>query len=229
MRSGHSSRVRIPKALLAVAALLAGCGGSDEPPRTQATETPTEAAPTPLATIDAEGDKRIVADVQLTVGDVPPGWQEIGDNRANRSRCPGPASARETATARDGSPPFTSSDETAAAKAFEDVSSDDTRQCLADELIRRIGGTNDGVEIGDPVPERVGATALGDDADAGRITIPISGDDGSQSEMIADLAFVRVGRGLVLMTYANLVEPLDESLRIDLTGKVVDRLTTELG
>ena len=50
----------------------------------------------------------------------------------------------------------------------------------------------------------------------------------SKTGIVADLAFVRVGRGLVLMTYANLAKPLPDALRADLTGKVVDRLTTEL-
>jgi hypothetical protein len=46
------------------------------------------------------------------------------------------------------------------------------------------------------VPERVGATAVGHAAAAGRIAIAISGADGSRATGVADLAFVRVGRGL---------------------------------
>ena len=194
-----------------------------------------------MATIDLEGDKRIVKAVQLQAGDLPSGWQERDTSDSNRSKCPDVRSARTSATARGDSPQFSASeitsaesaaylyaDEAAAAKAFEGVSSDATRQCLADELGGRLEQPENGVEIGEPVPERVGATAMADDAEAGRITIPLS-RDGTETGIVADLAFVRVGRGLVLMTFANLQEPLDESLRIELTRKVVERLTTELG
>ena len=235
--------MRIPIAFLAVAALVAGCGGSDEPPdppQTRATETPTQEAPTPMATIDAEGDQATVKAVQLTLEDLPSGWQDSGNDDKNRSKCPGAESARETATATGDSPQFSASDTTsaesatylytddaAATKAFESVASDETRQCLADELVSRLGDTTNGVEVGEPVPARVGATALGDDADAGRITIPLSRGE-TRTGIVADLAFVRVGRGLVLMTYANLAKPLPDVLRADLTGKVTERLTAEL-
>ncbi len=240
---GHLSEVKISIALLALTALVAGCGGSDDPPdppQTQATETPSQAAPTPMATIDAEGDRATVKAVQLTLEDLPSGWQDSGNDDANRSKCPGAESARETATATGDSPQFTASettsvesatylytDEAAATKAFESVASDETRQCIADELISHLDEPANGVKIGEPVPERVGATALGDDADAGRITIPLSRGE-TKTGIVADLAFVRVGRGLVLMTYANLAKPLPDALRAELTGKVTDRLTTEL-
>ena len=248
-RRGHAARVIIERirprgaVLLAATALVAGCGGSDEPAeptRTQATETP--AAPTPMATIDLEGDKATAKIVQLRQADLPSGWQDRGTTDSNRSKCPDVVAARETATARGDSPQFSASDTTsaesavylytddaAAAKAFEGMSSDETRQCLADELSGRLEEPTNGVEIGEPVPERVGATAVpgSDDADAGRITIPLS-RGGTETGLLADLAFVRVGRGLVLMTFANLAEPLDEELRIELTRTVAERLSAEL-
>jgi len=242
---GHLREVKIPIALLAVTALVAGCGGSDEPtdpPETQATETPSQAAPTPMATIDAEGDKATVKAVQLTLEDLPSGWQGEASSGEGRSNCPAVREARETATARGDSPQFSPSETTiaesaaylytddgAATKAFGLVSSAKTLQCLADELVQRVGDPGNGVEIGEPAVEQVQAEPAGDEGAARRITIPLSGDDGSEATAIADLEFARIGRGLVLMTYGNLTEPLDGALRAQLTRTVAERLTTELG
>jgi hypothetical protein len=68
---------------------------------------------------------------------------------------------------------------------------------------------------------------LGDERDASRITLPVT-SEGTEVDVFADHVLVRVGRGLALLTFVDVLSAFDEELSADLTSTVVRRLAAGL-
>jgi hypothetical protein len=233
-------------AALAVAMLaFVGCSDDDDRATSQASTTEAETAP---ATETSE-DQRIADEAQLTLEDFPTGWQENDENaqEPEQSPCDAVKEARGSTTARGASPDFSEgnnteagsfayiyADEPDAAQAFDALASDETRECLgqsiADELADQAaerGVTGSDLEVGDASTSRVSIDPLGDDREAIRVQVPIS-SEGVDADYYIDAAYIRVGRGIALLTTIDLLSPFDEELRADLLSKVVRRLSTSL-
>jgi hypothetical protein len=68
---------------------------------------------------------------------------------------------------------------------------------------------------------------LGDQRDAGRLTIPLT-SGGVVVDLVLDVVFVRVGRTVDLILFLNTFSPFDEEVRGDLTSATVRRLSAAL-
>jgi len=242
-----SVSIRRPAGVLAVTLLLAACGGDDKQSagstpaadRTAAAETPTAAA-----TADPAADQKLADDAQLTLEDLPAGWRIGEQQNDNRSNCEAVRSARETAGTRAHSPQFTFEDgtaivksavylypdERAAGETLRSLSADETRTCLSDEMTRRFAAAaraSGEDEFGDPRASRLPIEPHGDERSAARVMIPMT-SEGSEIPGYIDFEFIRAGRGLIVMTYGDVLEAFDDDLRADLTGNVVRSLSAGL-
>jgi hypothetical protein len=227
--------MRLSLALVACGALplLAACGGGDKEP----------AEPRLRPTATAPADATIAARAQLRLVDLPAGWQRSGGPVDTPADCAGVRGPRAATSARANSPTFTEgndrqadsgvylfADAARARAAFGELTSEATRRCLGDWLARRISeqaGAGDDLSVGKPAGARLPVGPLGDRADAGRVTLPLSAA-GADVELSADFVFVQVGRGIALFAFVDVLAPFDADLRADLTGKVVRRLAAGL-
>jgi hypothetical protein len=213
--------------------LLAACGGGDEGPVEQRLR-PTATAP---------ADATIAARAQLRLADLPAGWQLSGAPVDTPADCAGVRGPRAAASGRANSPTFIEgndkqadsgvylfADAARARAAFGELAADATRKCLGAWLAKRIrarAGAGDDLKVGKPSSARLRVGPLGDRADAGRVTLPLSAK-GADVELSADFVFVQVGRGIALFAFLDVLAPFDADLRADLTGKVVRRLAAGL-
>ena len=229
--------MRLSLALVACGALplLAACGGGDK--------EPAEPRLRPTATAPAPADATIAARAQLRLVDLPAGWQQSRGPVDTPADCAGVRAPREATSGRANSPTFTEgndrqadsgvylfADAARARAAFGELTSEATRRCLGDWLARRISeqaGAGDDLSVGKPSSARLPVGPLGDRADAGRVTLPLSAA-GADVELSADFVFVQVGRGIALFAFVDVLAPFDADLRADLTGKVVRRLAAGL-
>ena len=225
-------RVSLGVVACATVPLLAACGGGDEGPVEQRLR-PTATAP---------ADATIAARAQLRLADLPAGWQRSGGPVDTPADCAGVRGPRAATSARANSPTFTEgndrqadsgvylfADAARARAAFGELTADTTRRCLGRWLAKRIrqqaGG--DRLQVGKPAGARLRVGPLGDRADAGRVTLPLSAN-GADVELTADFVFVQVGRGIALFAFVDVLAPFDADLRADLTRKVVRRLAAGL-
>ena len=243
-----SVSIRRPAGALAVTLLLAACGGDDKQSAgsTPAADRPAAATgtPTAAAAADPAADQKLADDAQLTLEDLPAGWKIDEQENDNRSNCEAVRSARETAGTRAHSPQFTSEDGTAIVKSavylypderaasdtLRSLSADETRTCLSDEMTRRFAAAaraSGEVEFGDPRASRLPIEPHGDERSAARVMIPMT-SEGSEIPGYIDFEFIRAGRGLIVMTYGDVLEAFDDDLRADLTGNVVRSLSAGL-
>ena len=216
-------------------ALLAACGAEAEKP---VGERVRSTAPAPKPT-----DATIAARAQLRLGDLPAGWQRLRKADESTADCAGVRGPRAAASGRANSPTFTEANErqadsgayvfadaAKARAAFRKLTAASTRACLGDwlaEKIRESAGPEDELEVGEPAGARLPVEPLGDRAEAGRVTLPLSAK-GADVELTADFVFVRVGRGIALFAFVDLLTPFDADLRAELTRTVVARLAAGL-
>ena len=240
-RGGGRLRCLLPLLLLGL--VLLGCDGDEEedaaaPATTTAQSAP--ASPTETAEPDPAADKRIAEESGLVLEDFPSGWQENDEDPDRVSRCAAIQEARETTSARGGSPRFSRhnnntsaesvtyvyAEEPAAAEAFAQLATAETRSCLADDA-RDVLEEDGSLEVGEPETARVAMDPLGDERDASRITFPVT-SEGTELDVFADYVVVRAGRGLALLTFIDVLSPFDEELGAELTSRVVRRLSSGL-
>ncbi|MDA0180199.1 hypothetical protein OJ997_07830 [Solirubrobacter phytolaccae] len=241
--------------LLSLTTLLAaaGCGGDEpeeraaEPPA--ATATATEAA-TETATATAtetpsaaSGDDEQVAEAStLKAEDFPSDWtSEPRDGDDTDSGCKDFEAAKADAAARVDADDFSKGqttfaintvwiyeDEAGATEAFKSVGTEKTRECFAEALAKQLAGESDGPEVGDVTEQYLEVGEVGDEVEAGRVTIPL--ETGGQSiDLALDLVFARAGRGITLLGFLDVQAPFAASLRDELTNKAVDRLAENAG
>ena len=217
-------------AALACAAGLAGCGGAADPPRVD--ERP--AAATEQANVE-----RIASTSLLTADDFPPGWAASTAEPSLTVRCAASVAARRAASARANSPTFSTdrstavsetvyvfADEATAARSLAALTATRTRSCLAAQLRRRLARTSTAT-IGKPLSVRLPVEPLGDDHAAARIRLPAS-SDALTIDVVFDLDFVRIGRALQVVVFADTSEPFAGALRERLTAAAADRLRSNL-
>jgi hypothetical protein len=237
LRSGSTVLAAMRLSLVLVACgtlpLLAACGSGDQEPVEQRLRS--------AAT--APADATIAARAQLRLDDLPAGWQRLRKADESTADCPGVRGPRTATSGRANSPTFTDANErqadsgvyvfadaAQARAAFGELTSDATRKCLGDWLAKRIreqAATEADLKVGKPSSSRLRVGPLGDRADAGRVTVPLSAE-GADVELSADFVFVQVGRGIALLAFLDVLAPFDADLRADLTAKVVGRLAAGL-
>lgn len=232
-----------------LAALTVACGGDDEPaanrPGTSdatasatATATTTATA-TPSPIIGRAGDRQAAEQSTLQLEDFPSGWTQDDKASSNRARCDAVTEARSTATGTADANRFNNgdttqvqstvyvfADEAEATDAFANLSSKETRACYAEQVTDAFS-SQDELEIGEVRTGSLSLDPLGDARAASRVTIPVSAD-GIDVDVLVDLVFIRVGRGLSLGLFVDTFSPFDEDLRGDLSAKTVRRLESEL-
>ena len=200
--------------------LVTGCGSSS-------THTTNPAA-----------DQRIATDAQLKLSDFPSGWEQKGNTEEskNETGCEGVAAAQASATAKKTSPDFEHSNELAessaymysdmsgATQAFSQLSSQSTRTCLADALVK---GVTSEATIGKITSGQVSIPPLGDERAAARVAIPASAE-GKTVTAYLEPVFVRTGRAVATLMLLNFATPFDTTLRDKLATTVVDRLDAGL-
>jgi hypothetical protein len=190
-------------------------------------------------------EQRIAAGAQLRLADFPSGWQAGGRNESLPSRCPAVKEAKRAVSARVTSAVFAHgkntqaesavylySDTATAQQSFAALTTSATRACLARELAARLEkaarASRARLAVGQPRTGRVAVDRLGDEHDAARITLPVR-TRATDVDLIVDIVYIRVGRGLALPFFVDALAPFDQDLRADLTGKVVHRLAAQLG
>jgi hypothetical protein len=231
---------------------LFGCGGDDDDDSAARTTTTDSRAAAPTETraepADRAADRRIAEDAVLVLEDFPTGWQQEDedDDDNEETDCSGVRDARETLSARATSPRFSQGetknaenvtyvygDDPAARTAFAGLASSETRTCIGQDLGERLAeaagptGQGGGTQVGEPETSRVSIELLGDEREAARITVPVSAE-GIDVDLIIDLVFVRVGRGIALVTVTDALTPFDEDLKAELTSTVIRRLSAAL-
>jgi hypothetical protein len=242
----------IAAVLTAGAMTLAACGssgssrtiGSAAGPRTTAVPNATQAPVAPG--VDPAADRRAANQAVMRLADFPSGWQQEDNSAVSEPPpCPGVREAREAATARGEASTFsdgdststtnvtyTYADEQAAKRAFDVWSSRATRLCLGRETGRRVReasgpGGQGFATVGRVSTSRLAVEPLGDDRAAARVTVPLSAP-GIDVDISADFVFVRVGRGLVELTFVDTHTRFDADLRKDLIAKLTRRLSAAI-
>jgi hypothetical protein len=246
MRAGNRTvpRARAVAAALALAViLLAGCGGSSSSTRTTraAGSAATAAAP---PSSNRAADQRVASDAELRLTDFPAGWKESARAQATgQSPCRSVEAAKAATSARGTSRDFSNNrdvpaaysavylyaDATTAGHWFDELSSRDTRSCLAAVLANGLANGSNGV--GDKPDEittgRVALQPIGDERAEARLTVP-TGPDGASDDLNAAVIFVRVNRGVAVLTLLDTTKQFDQTLASRLARAVVDRLGARL-
>lgn len=249
--SWHWVRLRAMRlrALIALAgvAVVSGCGGDENTqtvtvPATQGTPS-TSAAPTTTASPSAADDKRAADGAVLQLSDLPSGWtakDDEDDSTTTTSKCAAVRDSRSQASARASSSDFQKdngevsntvyvySDEGQARAAFSNLVSRDTRVCLGKEFRDVIDENveDDDAKIQDASTSELNITPVGSESAAARITIPYKAI--LDSELNADLVFVRVGRAVSLVIAFDDGSTFDDDLRGELVGVAARRLDKQL-
>ena len=237
-------------ALVLAVIALAGCGSSSSSSSTNtstATSAPAAASTTTTATQPAPNkaaDQRVARLAVLRLTDFPAGWAE-SDKPAETGQSPCQAinSAKSATTARDSSHTFSENndatqadstvyvyaDTASASRWFGEVSSSATRSCLGDALGKGLAknAQGQGAKLGEITTSSLSIEPVGDDRAAGRLAIPIS-SGGATISVTLDLIFVRVDRGIAILTLVDTLTPFDQTLAAKLTRDVVGRLGTGL-
>ena len=216
--------------------LVTGCGGSSD------SKSASTQEPTATATSDRAADRAIALDSTLKLEDFPSGWTqaEEGEEPA-RVQCEQIEAAKAKTTARTNPPRFSAgentavqssvylfADESTAERAFEQVAGKSTRLCYVEAVLQALEQRKD-LEVGDATSARLALDPLGDQRDAGRVTVPLTTAEGVEVDLVADMVFVRSDRGLSLGLFIDVVSPFDSDLREQLTATSAQRLSDNLG
>lgn len=224
---------------LACAALIASCGGDDASPAdTGGGQGNAQQSGTPEP--DRGSDRKVAKSALLARADFPSGWAERKDSNADdtASRCSKYGLGGRPVNAKTDSPVFqgknasafnsvvVAGDETASRAIYADITGTKVRKCLARELAHQLGQI-DGADVGKPRSSPLAADPVGDEHEALRVAVPISGQ-GQRLKVTCDFVFVRVSRAVTFNLFLDVGTKFDEGLRGDLTGKVVERLDAGL-
>jgi hypothetical protein len=185
-------------------------------------------------------DRELAERARLTLEDFPSDWTAAAPDARRTAKCDAVDEAKRTASARARSPLFTRgentetqttiylfADEQAAQHAFDGISAQETRDCYVKQLTAAINGSGR-AKVRDVETTRLSIDPFGDEHDAARITVAFTAND-VDADLVIDLIYVRVGRGLSLGLFRDVFSPLDEQLRAKLTATSADRLANALG
>ena len=114
--------------------------------------------------------------------------------------------------------------EDAAQEGFGLLSSEDTRECIAEEFGKQLADETD-LDVGEVRAARLSIDPLGDEREAARLTVPVT-SDGVDVDLVIDIRMIRVGRAADLMLFFNASSPFDEDLAAELTSSTVRRLSS---
>jgi hypothetical protein len=219
--------------VLALAALLAGCGGdSDSPPQASQPSTLTTARPA----ANAVADRRIADRALLRLSDFPTGWEaqdeDDDEDDAELSNCTALKRLRQTRSGTASSPSFAQGSSQQArhnvslfataddaSSILEEITSSATRRCLAKEFAATIeDSAEDGSKPPDTSTGELRVAPVGAESRAYRITVEYSVSDLNVSAFIDVLAFRR-GRGVSLFLLLDVLTPFDEDLGAQLASR----------
>ena len=171
----------------------------------------------------------------LKLSDFPQGWVEEPDPRPKDTKCEAAKTAFDAAAGSAESGRFTDQtfpsvtgsvyiydDEAAAEQAFQGLGEQATHECVGKEVADAIAEQL-GIEIGDIEAEPL---SIGDYA-ATRLTISATAF-GIEVDAPFDIVVARSGRGITYWVFGSSQTPFDETLRDQLLGTAVDRLTENL-
>jgi hypothetical protein len=184
-------------------------------------------------------DRELAEQARLTLEDFPSGWTAADADSRKIAKCDAVDAANRTASARARSPLFTHgentetqttiylfADEQAARDAFDGISAQETRDCYVKQLTAAITASGR-AKVRDVKTTRLSIDPLGDRHDAARITVAFTAHD-IDADLVIDLIYVRVGRGLSLSVFLDVFSAFDEKLRAKLTAASADRLANAL-
>jgi hypothetical protein len=234
--------LRLVGCLVLAGAALAGCGGDNE----AGDETTT----TDSGAGDAFGppgkEDELAGSVVLRLSDFPRGWTE-GEMPEDEGQsddfkgCPEleqeAAEVEKSGTGTAASAQFSLPDtatvdseatvfenEEAATRSLALFERPEVADCIssaAEQGPRQ--GAEDGYEYGQPVTRREPALAVGDDAVAYRVTLPVTVESGSFT-FLMDIVAVRAGRLVAYVISTGEDEPLDANLQQQLARAVANRM-----
>ena len=217
----------VSAAVVAVALLIAGCGGSHKSADTATQLRRPTGATTPTATAETRpevpADHAIASGALLTLPDFPTGWeqqgqsrgQELADLSGDRDR-PGVAvRPRHQPPVRQGlrrlrgrcrlrvSEPSEAPDVVRRAERLPPTDSASARRWATSSPRRRQSSSATKVTFGQPSAGSLSISTVGDQSAAGRITIPYT-VQGLNPNAVVDLVFVRVDRGIQILVVHRL-------------------------
>lgn len=237
-------------AVVATALLIAGCGSSHKSADTATHASTPTSATTPTATAEnrpeVPADHAIASGALLTLPDFPTGWQQQDQSGGKSSlTCPAIATARASLSGRATSPQFAKGSDdfvddvvyvypsaSAAQTSFAGLSGATDRLCigkaLGNQLAKAAASTSSTkVTFGQPSSAVLSISPVGDQAAAGRITIPYT-VQGVNLEAVVDLVFVRVDRGIQILSFIGSAGAFDPTAETDLTRAATNRLAAQL-
>lgn len=236
--------------VVAAALCVAGCGSSHKSADTATHASTPTTATTPTATAETRpetpADHTIAAGSLLTLPDFPSGWQQQ-DRSGGQSAltCSAIATARASLSGRATSPQFAKGSDdyvddvvyvypsvSAAQTSFAELTGAATRLCMGKALGRGLatavksqqGGK---VTFGQPSTAATSIAKIGDQAAAGRITIPYT-LQGVNNEVVVDVAFVRVDRGIQIVVFLGAASAIDSAVESSLIDAATTRLANQL-
>lgn len=223
--------------MLAIGALLAGCGGETKTVTVPAREDQSDRAPAEETASEAEARQVAEAGV-LKLSDFPTGWQkeEDEDDEAKANSCPQAAAAKDSAFARATSPDFSDSGdqevnsaaflfatEREAQTIYDGLTSRDMSDCIKKVVRTTIAKNLRQAKLGDIAASRVSTEPLGDESNTARVEFEIEVEF-VETSGVADLVCIRTGRAVAVVGLFNTGDPFDDELRATLLSTVVRRI-----
>lgn len=210
---------------------------------TASTSTPSATTTTSTGPTEAQkaADQATARDSTLRLSDFPSGWVESDKSSSSGSTCPSVEPAKNAVSGKAKTPTFGKGETDAvensvyiyatvaeAQRVFPGLSGSETRACIAHNTEKEAKkAATENAKFGQASSGQLSAPALGDESAAGRVTVPYMVGSLTFS-LNVDLQFVRVGRGVQVLTFLTLPGTFDSTLEAKLTRTAADRLKAEL-
>jgi hypothetical protein len=210
---------------------------------TSSTSTPSATTTTMTGPTEAQkaADQATARDSTLKVSDFPSGWVESDKSSSSGSTCPSVEPAKNSASGKAKTPTFGKGETDAvensvyiyatvaeAQRVFPGLSGSETRACIAHNTEKEVNKNATGsAKFGQATSGQLSAPPLGDESAAGRVTVPYT-NAGLSFSLNIDLQFVRVSRGVQVLTFLTLPGTFDSTLEAKLTRTAANRLKAEL-
>jgi hypothetical protein len=235
--------------------IAAGCGDSGDtstetspvavaPATTSSTSASTTAVPTPA--VDEEADQAVVDAALLKLNDFPSGWtshpSDDGDDDSDAWSCPGMEDLHGKTTAKGTSPDFENDnneqvsesiavfpDETLPNQFMSALGNQEFLDCMEDKMVDAIksDASDEDVTLGDVKVSQLRVNDRGDESAAIRVAIPIE-SQGISLDAAVDLTAVRLGRSVLLLSTAGVINPMSDSDRENFTAMAAKSLTAAM-
>lgn len=226
---------------------LSACGSSSTSSTasssTASASTPSATTTTSTGPTEAQkaADQASARNSTLKLSDFPSGWVESDQSSSSGSTCPSVEPAKNAASGKAKTPTFGKGETDAvensvyiyatvaeAQRVFPGLSGSETRACIARSTEKEAKkNATENAKFGQATSGQLSAPPLGDESAAGRVTVPYTNASLSFSLNI-DLQFVRVGRGVQVLTFLTLPGTFDSTLEAKLTRTAASRLKAEL-